>query len=243
MNVSAHNGQWARATASDARWAAVVARDPKADGTFYYSVETTGVYCRPSCAARLARPEHVRFHATYERSRASGLSAVQALSTEPGLAGGTACHENRGRLPAHRKVGGDAQSRTIGTPCGIQPLVLPPGVQGGHGADAASVRGGAARQARAEPTRHESYGDRSSVQRWIQLERTILRYIRCDIGYDTFPVSHRRREHGNPIRHWRMLPRVHPRGHKRPGHCAPCSWATLPTHLHAICKTNSPAPL
>src|SRR5262249_44549702 len=31
------------------RWDAVVRRDAKADGTFYYSVLTTGVYCRPSC--------------------------------------------------------------------------------------------------------------------------------------------------------------------------------------------------
>jgi AraC family transcriptional regulator, regulatory protein of adaptative response / methylated-DNA-[protein]-cysteine methyltransferase len=73
MHVSAHNGQWARATASDARWAAVVARAPKADGTFYDSVETTGVYCRPSCAARLARPEHVRFHATYTDAETAGF--------------------------------------------------------------------------------------------------------------------------------------------------------------------------
>src|SRR5215470_8242218 len=64
MHRAAQNGPGASATESDARWAAVVARDPQADGTFYYSVETTGVYCRPSCAARLPRPEHVRFHAT-----------------------------------------------------------------------------------------------------------------------------------------------------------------------------------
>ena len=37
----------------DARWNAVQRRDRAADGTFVYSVRTTGVYCRPSCAARL----------------------------------------------------------------------------------------------------------------------------------------------------------------------------------------------
>src|SRR5712691_9432476 len=73
MNRSAQNGQWARATASDARWASVVARDPQADGTFYYSVTTTGVYCRPSCAARQARPEHVRFYATCEDAEKAGF--------------------------------------------------------------------------------------------------------------------------------------------------------------------------
>src|SRR5688572_13054018 len=51
-----------RATVSDPRWAAVVRRDRAADGTFVYSVGTTGVYCRPSCGSRRANPENVRFH-------------------------------------------------------------------------------------------------------------------------------------------------------------------------------------
>ena len=65
--------QLAAITVSDPRWAAVVARDPGADGRFYYSVATTGVYCRPSCAARLARPENVRFHATREDAEQAGF--------------------------------------------------------------------------------------------------------------------------------------------------------------------------
>lgn len=73
MNRSTKNVQLAAATENDARWASVVARDPKADGTFYYSVATTGVYCRPSCAARLARPEHVRFHATCTEAENAGF--------------------------------------------------------------------------------------------------------------------------------------------------------------------------
>jgi AraC family transcriptional regulator of adaptative response/methylated-DNA-[protein]-cysteine methyltransferase len=44
------------------RWSAVVERDRRADGEFFYSVRTTGVYCRPSCAARRPRRENVRFH-------------------------------------------------------------------------------------------------------------------------------------------------------------------------------------
>src|SRR5262249_48194040 len=52
----------AAAVESDPRWASVLARDPEADGAFYYSVRTTGVFCRPSCAARTARPENVAFH-------------------------------------------------------------------------------------------------------------------------------------------------------------------------------------
>jgi AraC family transcriptional regulator of adaptative response/methylated-DNA-[protein]-cysteine methyltransferase len=46
----------------EARWRAVERRDAGGDGRFWYSVETTGVYCRPSCAARLPRRENVRFH-------------------------------------------------------------------------------------------------------------------------------------------------------------------------------------
>jgi len=57
----------------DERWAAVVRRDPAADGRFYYSVSTTGVYCRPSCAARRARREHVRFHPTCAEAEAAGF--------------------------------------------------------------------------------------------------------------------------------------------------------------------------
>ena len=73
MNKSAETARLAAETKSDARWASVVARDPEADGAFYYSVQTTGVYCRPSCAARLARPEHVRFHTTCEDAEKAGF--------------------------------------------------------------------------------------------------------------------------------------------------------------------------
>jgi AraC family transcriptional regulator of adaptative response/methylated-DNA-[protein]-cysteine methyltransferase len=53
-----------RAADDDARWEAVRRRDRSADGTFFCSVRTTGVYCRPSCGARLPRRENVRFHPT-----------------------------------------------------------------------------------------------------------------------------------------------------------------------------------
>jgi AraC family transcriptional regulator of adaptative response/methylated-DNA-[protein]-cysteine methyltransferase len=57
----------------DSRWAAVVARDPKADGKFFYSVRTTGVYCRPSCASRHARRENVAFHASTGAAERAGF--------------------------------------------------------------------------------------------------------------------------------------------------------------------------
>ncbi|HVA34609.1 MAG TPA: bifunctional DNA-binding transcriptional regulator/O6-methylguanine-DNA methyltransferase Ada [Stellaceae bacterium] len=55
------------------RWEAVKRRDPAADGHFYYSVRTTGVYCRPNCAARPARRENVAFHDSRMAAEAAGF--------------------------------------------------------------------------------------------------------------------------------------------------------------------------
>ena len=55
------------------RWAAVLRRDPTADDRFVYAVRTTGVYCRPSCPARRARRENVRFHRTTPEAEAAGF--------------------------------------------------------------------------------------------------------------------------------------------------------------------------
>ena len=73
MNTTPRNQALADATLADPRWAAVAARDPAADGTFLYSVSTTGVYCRPTCGARQARPEHVAFHPTPADAERAGF--------------------------------------------------------------------------------------------------------------------------------------------------------------------------
>ncbi|MDY0975365.1 bifunctional DNA-binding transcriptional regulator/O6-methylguanine-DNA methyltransferase Ada [Massilia sp. CFBP9012] len=57
----------------DARWDAVQRRDAGADGSFYYSVRTTGVYCRPSCPSRAARRANVAFHASSQAAEAAGF--------------------------------------------------------------------------------------------------------------------------------------------------------------------------
>lgn len=63
----------ATATLKDPRWVQVCKRDPKADGVFFYSVTTTGVYCRPSCPSRRPRPENVRFHRTRDHAERAGF--------------------------------------------------------------------------------------------------------------------------------------------------------------------------
>jgi AraC family transcriptional regulator of adaptative response/methylated-DNA-[protein]-cysteine methyltransferase len=69
-------------TVKDPRWQSIVKRDAKADGSFVYSVKTTGVYCRPSCAARLARPENVSFHETGAEARAAGFRPCKRCKPE-----------------------------------------------------------------------------------------------------------------------------------------------------------------
>jgi AraC family transcriptional regulator of adaptative response/methylated-DNA-[protein]-cysteine methyltransferase len=59
--------------ANDPRWAHVVARDRTADGHLWYSVLTTGVYCRPSCPSRVANPKNVLLHDTIDEARATGF--------------------------------------------------------------------------------------------------------------------------------------------------------------------------
>jgi AraC family transcriptional regulator of adaptative response/methylated-DNA-[protein]-cysteine methyltransferase len=59
--------------ADDPRWARIVARDKTADGHLWYSVSTTGVYCRPSCPSRTANPRNVQLHDTLESAKATGF--------------------------------------------------------------------------------------------------------------------------------------------------------------------------
>lgn len=71
----------------DDRWTAVLARDRSADGLFYYSVRTTGVYCRPSCAARRPLRENVRFYVTAEEVERAGFRPCKRCRpNEPALA-------------------------------------------------------------------------------------------------------------------------------------------------------------
>ena len=62
-----------RPISDDAAWAAVIVRDRSMDGRFVTGVLTTGIYCRPSCAARHPKRENVRFFATGEEAAAAGL--------------------------------------------------------------------------------------------------------------------------------------------------------------------------
>jgi AraC family transcriptional regulator of adaptative response/methylated-DNA-[protein]-cysteine methyltransferase len=62
-------------------WQQVLARDPGADGLFFYAVKTTKVFCKPSCPSRRPERKNVSFYPTAEMARAAGFRAC--LRCEP----------------------------------------------------------------------------------------------------------------------------------------------------------------
>ena len=69
------------------RWAAVRQRDGGADGVFWYSVRSTGVYCRPSCGARPALRKNVAFHDSREAAEQAGFRpCLRCKPDQPPLA-------------------------------------------------------------------------------------------------------------------------------------------------------------
>lgn len=78
------------------RWQAVIQRDAKADGSFYYAVRTTGVVCRPSCPSRHARRENVLFYDSYSAALQAGYRPCKRCKPDQeGLA------ERQGQAVAH----------------------------------------------------------------------------------------------------------------------------------------------
>ncbi|MFC8867187.1 AlkA N-terminal domain-containing protein [Streptomyces sp. NPDC057148] len=63
--------------ARDSRYEAVRSRDARFDGAFFFAVETTGIYCRPSCPAVTPKRSNVRFFATAAAAQGSGFRACR----------------------------------------------------------------------------------------------------------------------------------------------------------------------
>src|SRR6478752_10174211 len=74
LDTMGHSSQF-DTTAQDRYWEAVVARDSGHDGEFVFAVSSTGVYCRPSCAARRPRRENVEFFSIPEAAERAGYRA------------------------------------------------------------------------------------------------------------------------------------------------------------------------
>ncbi|MET9237951.1 AlkA N-terminal domain-containing protein [Streptomyces cellulosae] len=64
-------------TDEDSRYEAVRSRDARFDGVFFFAVETTGIYCRPSCPAVTPKRAHVRFFPTAAAAQGAGFRACR----------------------------------------------------------------------------------------------------------------------------------------------------------------------
>jgi AraC family transcriptional regulator of adaptative response/methylated-DNA-[protein]-cysteine methyltransferase len=58
---------------ADELWRKVLSRDVSADGSFFFAVRTTGVYCKPSCPARRPKRESVTFFKTAAEAQSAGF--------------------------------------------------------------------------------------------------------------------------------------------------------------------------
>jgi AraC family transcriptional regulator of adaptative response/methylated-DNA-[protein]-cysteine methyltransferase len=80
--MTTKNAKPAASALDDPRRAAVAARAAEADGTFVYGVATTGIYCRPSCPSRPARPENISFYTTPRDAERAGFRPCRRCRPE-----------------------------------------------------------------------------------------------------------------------------------------------------------------
>jgi AraC family transcriptional regulator of adaptative response/methylated-DNA-[protein]-cysteine methyltransferase len=103
------NGKNPQFTSDKARWQALLKKDARCDGQFWYSVKTTGVFCRPSCPSRQPNRENLAFYTSIKDAEQAGFRACKRCDPKGiGLAGkhaetvATACRliEQADELPS-----------------------------------------------------------------------------------------------------------------------------------------------
>ena len=172
---------------------------PPSTGSFFYSVETTGVYCRPSCPARRPKRDNVRFHDTAEDAERAGFRPCKRCKPDqPSLAE----HHAEKVAEACRLIETaeeEPKLDDLAAAVGLEPLSLPSHLQGGARRDAQGLCHGAAQQARARRARRSAYGDRGDLRCRLQLERPLLRHFVRGARHDAdrFPLGRRQRPRSN----------------------------------------------
>jgi len=60
-------------TTDNDRFSAIIHRDPRADGAFFYAVKTTGIYCRPTCSSRRPNRKNILFFTSAHEAQSAGF--------------------------------------------------------------------------------------------------------------------------------------------------------------------------
>lgn len=127
MNVetvrAARHERGSLAMDDDARWQAVYDRDRRGDGHFVFAVRTTGVYCRPSCASRRPRREHVRFFATAGDAERAGFRPCKRCRPQDAVAPAVAVARRVCRY-VEEHPDGDLSLAALGEHVGLSPAHL-----------------------------------------------------------------------------------------------------------------------
>src|SRR4029078_6166869 len=190
---------------SDRCWAAVAARDKASDGQFYYSVATTGVYCRPSCAARLASRKNVAFHKSCKDAEAAGFRPCKRCKpNEPSLAAqyaqkvAEACRliEAAEEAPTLDELAAEGGVRPYHFPCGVcgRTLPLSSRLQGHHRSHSEGLRRRTSSATCAYQSEKEQFRDRRHTRIRFQFQRAFLRKLRGGSRHVAEFISQRRRQ-------------------------------------------------
>jgi AraC family transcriptional regulator of adaptative response/methylated-DNA-[protein]-cysteine methyltransferase len=104
-----------RFSTEESCWRAVIKKDARADGQFWFAVKTTSIFCRPSCPSRPAKRENVVFYTTIKDAEQAGFRACQrcdpkgmGLATRHAAAVAAACRliEQADELPSLDRIAG-----------------------------------------------------------------------------------------------------------------------------------------
>ena len=180
---------------------------PPSTGSFVTAVETTGIYCRPSCPAKRPNRANVRFYATAEEAERAGFRPCKRC--KPGAPSLAEQHADKVR----------AACRLIETPDQtpkLDDLADAVGLSPYHFHRIFKAALGVTPKAYATAHRHqrvrEELGKSATVtagdlRRGLQLQRPLLRDLIGGARHDPKPIPRRRRQRGDQVRDRRKLAR------------------------------------
>src|SRR6201981_2405119 len=131
ISKSAIRDKSSKLLTDEGRWQALVNKDERADGLFWFSVKTTGVYCRPSCPARLPKRENAIFYLSLEDAEKAGFRACKrcdpkgrGLASQHSKAVATACRLIREAEKKYREGGTGSTIRFAIAECSLGAILV-----------------------------------------------------------------------------------------------------------------------